>query len=52
MAKPVSPQDVKVWLSDGSELAFFDVREYGQYGEAHPFFVVPLAYSVFEATIA
>ncbi len=48
MAKSVSPQDVRAWLSDGSELAFFDVREYGQYGEAHPFFVVPLAYSVFE----
>ena len=48
MAKSVSPQDVRAWLSDDRELAFLDVREYGQYGEAHPFFVVPLAYSVFE----
>ncbi|MGI9411579.1 MAG: rhodanese-like domain-containing protein [Hyphomicrobiaceae bacterium] len=48
MARLVSPQDVKAWLSDGNELAFLDVREHGQYGAAHPFFVVPLAFSVFE----
>ena len=51
MPKMVSPVEVKSWLSDGDELAFLDVREYGEYGEAHPFFVVPAAYSVFESRL-
>ena len=42
---------MKDWLSDGGEIAFLDVREYGEYGESHPFFVVPLAYSRFEADV-
>ena len=51
MAEMISPTDVKNWLSDGTEIAFLDVREHGQYGEAHPFFVVPLPYSVFESRL-
>ncbi len=49
--KSVSPGDVKAWLSDGVEIAFFDVRELGQFGQGHPFFAVPLAYSCFEARL-
>ncbi len=48
MGKRLSAQAVKSLLSEPGEIGFFDVREYGQYGAAHPFFVVPLAYSVFE----
>ena len=52
MAERVTAATVKAWLSDRDELAFLDVRELGEYGEAHPFFVVPCAYSVFEARVA
>lgn len=52
MPNTVSPDLVRSWLSDGQELAFLDVREHGQYGEAHPFFVVPAPYSVFESRLA
>jgi rhodanese-related sulfurtransferase len=52
MPRSVTARDVKAWLSDGEELAFLDVREHGQYGEAHPFFVIPLPYSVFEQRLA
>ncbi|MEM8972599.1 MAG: rhodanese-like domain-containing protein [Pseudomonadota bacterium] len=44
----VSSEIVRTWLSDGQELAFLDVREYGEYGESHPLFVIPVAYSEFE----
>ncbi|MGI9522510.1 MAG: rhodanese-like domain-containing protein [Hyphomicrobiaceae bacterium] len=48
MVTEVPASEVKTWLSDGAELAFFDVRELGQFGEAHPFFAVPLPFSNFE----
>ncbi len=48
MVNFVSSEIVRTWLSDGEELAFLDVREYGEYGEAHPLFVIPVAYSAFE----
>ncbi|MBC7779711.1 MAG: sulfurtransferase, partial [Proteobacteria bacterium] len=35
-------------LHDGREIAFFDVREHGQYGTGHPFYAVSLPYSRFE----
>lgn len=35
-------------LTAGDEIAFLDVREQGQYGEGHPFFCVPFAYSRLE----
>ncbi len=52
MPKSVTAQDVKTWLSDGREIAFLDVREHGQFGEAHPFFALPVPYSEFETRLA
>lgn len=48
MAGRVDARTVKGWLTDGREIAFIDVREYGQYGEGHPFLVVPVPFSRFE----
>jgi rhodanese-related sulfurtransferase len=48
MAGQVDASTLKSWLSDGSEIALIDVREAGQFGEAHPFFAVPMRYSLFE----
>jgi rhodanese-related sulfurtransferase len=44
----IPPSVLKSWLSDGAEIALFDVREHGQYGAGHLFFAVPLPYSRFE----
>ena len=49
MANKITAEDVKTALSDGDEIAVFDVREHGQYGEGHLFFAVPLPYSRFES---
>jgi rhodanese-related sulfurtransferase len=48
MSENIDAPELKAWLSDGCELALFDVRELGQYGLSHPFFAIPLAYSRFE----
>ncbi len=48
MVAQVDTRTVKTWVSDGSELALFDVREVGPYSEGHPFFAVPLHYSRLE----
>jgi rhodanese-related sulfurtransferase len=48
MPSEIAPATLKAWLSDGAEIALFDVREHGQYGAGHPFFAVPLPYSRFE----
>ena len=48
MAAHVDARTLKAWLSDEAEIAFIDVREAGQFGEAHLFFAVPLPYSRFE----
>jgi len=48
MTAEVDAHTLKSWLSDGAEIALLDVREAGQFGEAHPFFAVPLPYSRFE----
>jgi rhodanese-related sulfurtransferase len=48
MPDRIDAHTLKSWLSDGSEIALIDVREAGQFGEAHPFFAVPLPYSRFE----
>jgi rhodanese-related sulfurtransferase len=48
MPNHVDAPTLKRWLSDGRELALIDVREHGQFGEAHLFLAVPLAYSRFE----
>ena len=43
---------LKAWLHDGAEIALIDVREHGQFGEAHLFYAVPLPYSRLELEIA
>src|SRR5699024_8399227 len=49
----VSAATLKDWLnlSVVDELAVLDVREHGQYGEAHLFFAVSLPYSCLEAEV-
>lgn len=42
---------LKGWLHDADEIALFDVREHGQYGEGHPFYAVPLPYSRLELDV-
>src|SRR5580765_5363141 len=44
----VDAHTLKAWLSEKREIALFDVREHGQFGEGHPFFAVPLPYSRLE----
>jgi rhodanese-related sulfurtransferase len=51
MSRLVSPTTLKEWLHDGREIALFDVREHGQYGESHLFYAVPLPYSRLEADV-
>jgi rhodanese-related sulfurtransferase len=48
MPPEITPATLKSWLSDGDEIALFDVREAGQFGAGHLFFAVPLPYSRFE----
>ena len=48
MTATIDAATLKAWLSDGGEIALLDVREAGQFGEAHLFFAVPLPYSRFE----
>ncbi|MDF3833112.1 rhodanese-like domain-containing protein [Cupriavidus basilensis] len=47
----VDPVVLKGWLHDQDEIALFDIREHGQYGEGHPFYAVPLPYSRLELDI-
>src|SRR5512132_2130822 len=51
MSGKVDARTLASWLADGREIALLDVREHGQYGEAHLFFGVPLPYSRLEADI-
>ncbi|MHA6788564.1 cystathionine beta-lyase [Pseudomonas bijieensis] len=48
MSQTITPGQLQQWLFDGQEIALFDVREHGQYGEAHLFFGVNLPYSRLE----
>jgi cystathionine beta-lyase len=48
MSQTLSPARLRQWLFDGQEIALFDVREHGQYGEAHLFHGVNLPYSRLE----
>ncbi|MCB2256524.1 cystathionine beta-lyase [Pseudomonas chlororaphis] len=48
MSQTVTPGQLQQWLFDGQEIALFDVREHGQYGEAHLFYGVNLPYSRLE----
>ena len=51
MSSTVEAATLKTWLSDGREIAFFDVREPGPFAGGHPFFAVPLPYSRLELDI-
>ena len=42
MTATIDAATLKAWLSDGGEIALFDVREAGQFGKGHLFFAVPL----------
>lgn len=51
MSQKVTLQQLHAWLLDGQEIAVFDVREHGQYGEAHLFHGVNLPYSRLELDV-
>jgi cystathionine beta-lyase len=51
MSQQVTPLQLQAWLFDGQEIAVFDVREHGQYGEAHLFHGVNLPYSRLELEV-
>lgn len=44
----INATTLKEWLHDGKEIALLDVREHGQYGEEHLFYVVNVPYSKLE----
>ena len=48
MSQTLTPAHLQQWLFDGQEIALFDVREHGQYGEAHLFHGQNLPYSRLE----
>ena len=52
MIERIAPSLLKSWLHDGQEVALLDVREHGQYGEAHLFYATPLPYSRLELDMA
>jgi rhodanese-related sulfurtransferase len=49
--KTITPQDLRAWLTDGGELALFDLREQGVYCRSHLLFAVCLPLSHLEARI-
>ncbi|RMS34714.1 Rhodanese domain-containing protein/cystathionine beta-lyase [Pseudomonas ficuserectae] len=51
MSQIITPAQLQQWLFDGQEIALFDVREHGQYGDAHLFHGVTLPYSRLELDI-
>jgi len=51
MHAAITAATLKTWLHDGDEIALLDVREHGQYGEAHIFHAAPVPYSRLEADI-
>ena len=50
-APTVTPFNLKNMLHDGGEIALFDVREDGQFGEGHLLFATPMPYSRLETGI-
>src|SRR3954471_24048537 len=50
--RSVTPLQLKTMLHDGGELALFDVREAGEFGESHLLFATPLPYSRLELDVA
>lgn len=51
MTRFVEAAALKNWLHDGQEIALFDVREHGQYGQSHLFYAIPLPYSRLELDV-
>ncbi|WP_340116715.1 rhodanese-like domain-containing protein [Pelagibius sp. 7325] len=51
MSRDVSAEEAKTLIHDGAEIAFLDLREAGEFGEGHPLFAIPCAYSSLEARI-
>jgi rhodanese-related sulfurtransferase len=49
MTSFIAAPTLKDWLHDGQEIALFDVREHGEYGEAHLFYGVSLPCSRLES---
>lgn len=47
-APRVDAATLKEWLHDGGEIALFDVREHGRYGESHLFYGICVPYSRLE----
>ncbi|MBV6304849.1 sulfurtransferase [Candidimonas humi] len=47
----IDARTLKTWLEDGSEIALFDVREAGQYGEGHLYYGITLPYSRLELDV-
>jgi len=50
--KKIIPVTLKQWLHDGEEVAVLDVREHGQYGEEHLFYIVSVPYSKLEVEVS
>jgi len=48
----LQPSQAKGLLTEGGEIAFIDVREFGQYGEGHPFFAINIPYSRLELDVS
>jgi rhodanese-related sulfurtransferase len=51
MSAIIDSQLLQEWLQDKQEIALFDIREAGQFGEGHLFFAVPLPYSRLEIDV-
>ncbi len=51
MSREISAEEAKTLIHDGAEIAFLDLREAGEFGEGHPLFAIPCAYSTLEARI-
>ena len=48
----ITPQELKrLFASDGQEVAFLDIREFGEYGTGHPFQSVNAPFSLLETKI-
>jgi rhodanese-related sulfurtransferase len=48
----IDAKTLKQWLHEKSEIALFDVREHGQYGESHLFLATSVPYSRLEFDVA
>ncbi|MFM9887139.1 MAG: rhodanese-like domain-containing protein [Burkholderiales bacterium] len=51
MPKFIEAATLKAWLHEGHEIALLDVREAGQFADAHLFYAIPLPYSRLEIDI-